>query len=150
MSRIPPHLLSPRRARKRSIGRVPRLLRHRGLKRAAAPRCWWHRTPFCRWSGCQSVIFYLSITPIFLYLETNFESVFAEMTVTQDHRRMTYAKMKGLVSYLSGTFEFCHNLYLCNCRNIINLNYSRWLYSMKLVRFVTWAEVSRITPSFIT
>lgn len=44
------------------------------------------------------------------------------MTVTQEHRRMTYAKIKGLVTYLSGTFDFLHLLksyYLCKHRNIL-------------------------------
>lgn len=44
----------------------------------------------------------LSSLLLFSYLYETSQSVFMQMVVTQDHRPMTYAKMKGLVSFFSG------------------------------------------------
>lgn len=67
---IAANLSSSLRARERTIGRFPFRLRHRCLKRAAAPRCSWQQTTSWRWSGCQlSVFFFYFKNPNhFLYL----------------------------------------------------------------------------------
>lgn len=75
--------LSSLRARERSIGRIPFLLRHRCLKRAAAPRCSCQRTASWHWSGCQLSWFFSSSSfksfPLSLSsAETNFETSFLQ------------------------------------------------------------------------
>lgn len=43
-------------------------------------------------------------SPLFIFIQNLSVSqpVFMQMVVTQDHRPMTYAKMKGLLSFFSG------------------------------------------------
>lgn len=66
---LPANLWSSLRARERTIGRFPLRLRHRCLKRAAAPRCCWQQTTSWRWLGCQLSVFFPFKNPNhFLYL----------------------------------------------------------------------------------